>query len=116
MYGVVLIGHGGPDMLEWRDDLVRPAPLAGEVLIKVAAAGVNNTDINTRVGWYSKGDNDAEDASWSGSSLQFPRVQGIDVCGHVVGVGAGVDDVMIGKRVLVEPCLVEARGEMLDPP
>lgn len=115
MFGVVLVGHGGPEKLMWRDDLPRPVPLAGEVLIKVAAAGVNNTDINTRVGWYSKGDNDADDASWSGSPLQFPRVQGIDVCGHVVGVGAGVDDAMIGKRVLVEPCLTEAQGEMREP-
>lgn len=115
MYGVVLVGHGGPEKLVWRDDLVRPVPLAGEVLIKVAAAGVNNTDINTRVGWYSKGDNDADDASWSGSPLQFPRVQGIDVCGHVVGAGPGVDPAIVGKRVLVEPCLTEARGQMLSP-
>ena len=31
-----------------------PRPKPGEVLINVAAAGVNNTDINTRIGWYSK--------------------------------------------------------------
>ena len=115
MFGVVLVGHGGPDMLAWRDDLPRPVPLAGEVLIKVAAAGVNNTDINTRVGWYSKGENNADDASWSGNPLQFPRVQGIDVCGEITGVGEGVDANMMGKRVLVEPCLVEARGQMQNP-
>ena len=63
MFGIALTGHGGPECLVWRDDLPRPSPKAGEVLIAVAAAGVNNTDINTRVGWYSKGDNDVGDAS-----------------------------------------------------
>ncbi|MEO0905241.1 MAG: alcohol dehydrogenase catalytic domain-containing protein, partial [Pseudomonadota bacterium] len=116
MCGIALTGHGGPECLEWREDLPRPAPMAGEVLIRVAAAGVNNTDINTRVGWYSKGDNDADDASWTGEPLRFPRIQGIDVCGHVAAVGAGVDPAMIGARVLVEPCLIEAKGKMLTRP
>ncbi len=116
MFGVALTGHGGPETLVWRDDLPRPHPQTGEVLIAVAAAGVNNTDINTRVGWYSKGDHDADDASWTGVPLRFPRIQGIDVCGHVVAVGAGVDPARIGERVLVEPCLVEAGGALRDPP
>lgn len=116
MCGVVLTGHGGPECLEWRTDLPRPAPKAGEVLIAVAAAGVNNTDINTRVGWYSKGDNAAQDAGWSGAPLQFPRVQGIDVCGYIVAVGAGVDPARIGARVLVEPCLLEVAGQTLPQP
>ena len=61
MSGSVLTGHGGPEMLEWREDIPLPAPAKGDVLIEVAAAGVNNTDINTRIGWYSKGEA-AEDA------------------------------------------------------
>lgn len=116
MHGVALTGHGGPECLVWREDLPRPVPMTGEVLIRVAAAGVNNTDINTRVGWYSKGDNDAADAGWTGEALHLPRIQGIDVCGHIVAVGADVDSARIGERVLVEPCLTEARGEMRDPP
>ena len=116
MVGVALMGHGGPECLVWREDLPRPVPKPGEVLIKVAAAGVNNTDINLRVGWYSKGDNDAEDAGWAGNALTFPHIQGIDVCGHIVAVGDGVDRARIGERVLVEPCLREAGGEMRDPP
>ncbi|MCK0096136.1 alcohol dehydrogenase family protein [Yoonia sp. F2084L] len=116
MCGVALTGHGGPEVLAWREDLPRPVPMAGEVLIRVAAAGVNNTDINTRVGWYSKGDNDAGDASWTGMPLRFPRIQGIDACGSIVAVGEGVDPSRIGQRVLVEPCLIEARGRMLDQP
>lgn len=110
------MGHGGPECLVWRDDLPKPAPARGEVLIAVAAAGVNNTDINLRVGWYSKGDGDAADAGWAGDALTFPHIQGIDLCGRIVAMGEGVDPARIGERVLVEPCLREARGALRDPP
>ena len=84
MCGVLLKGHGGPELLEYCCDLPVPRPGRGDVLVRVAAAGVNNTDINTRTAWYSKGDQDAEDASWSGEALRFPRIQGADVCGEIV--------------------------------
>lgn len=114
MYGVVLTGHGGPEKLEWREDLPVPKPGAGDVVIRVGAAGVNNTDINTRVAWYSKGDGDDSDATWSGQPLSFPRIQGIDACGTIVTVGDGVDERRLGERVLIEPCLREADGRQLD--
>ena len=50
MHAVVLTGHGGLDKLEYRTDVIVPVPQANEVLVRVAAAGVNNTDINTRIG------------------------------------------------------------------
>ena len=53
MSGVYLTRHGGPEALEWRENIPMPIPGPGEVLVKVLAAGVNNTDINTREGWYS---------------------------------------------------------------
>lgn len=119
MTAVLLTGHGGLDKLEYRNDAPTPDPGAGEVLIRVAAAGVNNTDINTRIGWYSKAVTsdtetggaegfdtvDDEDASWSGVPLTFPRIQGADVCGHVVAVGEGVDPARIGERVIVRNML-----------
>jgi NADPH:quinone reductase-like Zn-dependent oxidoreductase len=54
MRGVWLIGHGDMDMLDIRQDI--PVPVAGtrDVLVRVASAGINNTDINTRMAWYSK--------------------------------------------------------------
>ncbi|MCZ4305962.1 alcohol dehydrogenase family protein [Zoogloeaceae bacterium G21618-S1] len=112
MRGVQLIGHGGMEMLKVSTDLPVPTPAPGEVLIRVSAAGVNNTDINTRIGWYSKHDNAADDAGWTGEALALPRIQGADVCGHIVAVGDGVDASRIGQRVLVEPCLREAGGEV----
>ncbi len=119
MRGAVLTGHGGPEVLVVRDDVRVPAPDAGEVLIEVAACGVNNTDINTRVGWYSRsvvggtsGDGFAEarenDSTWGGSGLIFPRIQGADPCGRVVVVGSGVDRGLIGSRVVVDPWIRDA--------
>ncbi|QLL66247.1 zinc-binding dehydrogenase (plasmid) [Sinorhizobium mexicanum] len=119
MKGVVLVGHGGFDKLEFRTDLPVPTPAAGEVLIRVSAASVNNTDINTRIGWYSKAvtsgtDSGArqgfasaqnDDASWSGVPLVFPRIQGADCCGHIAAVGEGVSPDRIGERVIVRNLL-----------
>lgn len=116
MCGVVLNGHGGTDMLKWREDLPIPVPGRHDVIVRVSAAGVNNTDINTRTAWYSKGDSNVEDATWSGAPLTFPRIQGADVCGHIAAVGGAVDKDRIGERVLIEPCLREADGAVLDVP
>lgn len=116
MSGVVLTGHGDFDKLEYRTDLAVPQPKAYEVLIKVAAAGLNNTDINTRLAWYSKGDNDADDATWNGGSLTFPRVQGADVCGTIVAVGEQISAERIGERVLISPCLWTINGKRLARP
>ncbi|WP_163131020.1 alcohol dehydrogenase family protein [Agarivorans sp. Alg241-V36] len=109
MCAVQMTGHGDTDKLSYRTDIALPNIGAREVLVKVAAAGVNNTDINTRIGWYSKSD-DAEDASWSSEALQFPRIQGADVCGYIVAVGEQVDASRVGERVLIEPCLREVNG------
>ena len=115
MRAVLLTGHGGYDKLECRDDVPVPTPGPNDVLIRVAAAGINNTDINTRIGWYSKsvaeatdvgaasGIEGAGDDGWSGAAFQFPRIQGADACGHIVAVGDDVDPARIGERVLVEP-------------
>ncbi|MDH3450769.1 MAG: alcohol dehydrogenase, partial [Gammaproteobacteria bacterium] len=52
MKAVVTTGNGGYDRLDYRDVPI-PRPGAGELLLRVLAAGVNNTEINTRLGWYS---------------------------------------------------------------
>lgn len=48
MRAVVLTGHGGLDKLEYHEDWPVPVPGDGDVLIRVSACGLNNTDINTR--------------------------------------------------------------------
>lgn len=116
MSGVVLNGHGGFDKLEYREDLEVPTPKENEVLVRVLAAGVNNTDINTRIGWYSKNNNSSQDASWGGNAMEFPRIQGADVCGEIVAVGSSIDSKRVGERVLIEPCLSEVNGKVLETP
>jgi len=116
MKGVWLTGHGELDKLDVRNDIPVPKLTANDVLIRVGAAAVNNTDINTRTAWYSKGDATAKDASWAGIAIDFPRVQGIDVCGHIVAAGKNVSNNRIGERVLVEPCLREVKGKALSKP
>ena len=53
MFGVYLTRHGGPDALEWSDDIPVPVPSTEQVLVQVLAAGVNNTNINIRISWCS---------------------------------------------------------------
>jgi NADPH:quinone reductase-like Zn-dependent oxidoreductase len=116
MRGVWLIGHGDMDKLDIRQDIPVPVPGPREVLVSVAAAGVNNTDINTRIAWYSKKEGASDDAGWSGQPLKFPRIQGADVCGRIVAVGPNVNTDRIGERVLIEPCIREANGQDLEKP
>ena len=100
MRAVHLTRHGGLDALVVVDDAPTPQPRAGEVLVRVLACALNNTDINTRVGWYAQDEDD--DGAWGGA-LAFPVIQGADVCGEVAAVGDGVDAGRIGERVLVDP-------------
>jgi NADPH:quinone reductase-like Zn-dependent oxidoreductase len=116
MKGLHLTGHGEMDQLEFKNDIPMPASGPRDVLIKVGAAGINNTDINTRIGWYSKTEGNSSDASWSGNTIEFPRIQGADVCGTIVAVGEQVDSELLGTRVLVEPCITEANGSKLEQP
>jgi NADPH:quinone reductase-like Zn-dependent oxidoreductase len=100
MIGVQLIGHGGPENLVYNEAIAVPQPGPQDVLIRVTAAGINNTDINTRTGWYSKIGN-ADDAGWTGSPLHLPRIQGADGSGRIVATGENVPASRVGERVIV---------------
>ena len=102
MHAVILTGHGGIEKLEYKTDIDVPIPKDDEVLISVKGAGINNTDINTRIGWYSKSSKkNFDDGSWSGNPLNFPIIQGADICGNIVAVGSKVDQSRIDDRVIV---------------
>ncbi|WP_205910118.1 alcohol dehydrogenase family protein [Rhizobium rhizophilum] len=115
MQAVVTTATGGDDKLCFTT-VPFPVPGKGEVLLKVLAAGVNNTDINTRLGWYAASvstgtQGAAEDATASrpdggwGKPTPFPLIQGTDCCGEVVSVGPAGDSSIIGSRVLVRACM-----------
>lgn len=85
MRAVALKGHGGPEVLAVeRQPLPTPGP--GQVLIQVAAAGVNRPDIAQREGRYPV----PADAS---------PIPGLEVAGEVVALGDGVTDLSLGDAV-----------------
>ncbi|WP_078084227.1 NAD(P)H-quinone oxidoreductase [Microbulbifer mangrovi] len=77
--------HGGPEKLVVTEG-DKPTPEAGEVLIRVAAAGVNRPDIVQRAGFYPPP---------PGAS----PILGLEVAGEVAAVGPGVERYVVGDRV-----------------
>jgi NADPH:quinone reductase-like Zn-dependent oxidoreductase len=117
MTAVVTRGQGGFEMLDVCEVPI-PEPASSEVRLRVLAAGINNTEINTRLGWYSSSVTGATDdvvgsvgaggqridGGWN-ATTPFPLIQGTDCCGAVDAVGDGVDPSLVGARVLVRPCM-----------
>ncbi|MFT5701801.1 MAG: NADPH:quinone reductase-like Zn-dependent oxidoreductase [Desulforhopalus sp.] len=127
MKAIVTTGNGGYEKLEYRDVPV-PTLAPGEVLLQVLAAGVNNTEINTRLGWYSsavKAGTEAlterereeaktkADGGWN-EATPFPFIQGTDCCGRIVAVAPGGDKSSIGLRVLIRSCIRSSGWDSLD--
>lgn len=86
MKAVVIAGKGGPDVLQLRD-VPLPQPGPGEVLIKVAAAGVNRPDVLQRQGSYPPPKGHSE-------------LPGLEVSGVVAALGNGVQRFALGEPVL----------------
>lgn len=118
MKAVVTTGNGGYDKLVYRDVPV-PVPGPGEVLVQVLAAGINNTEINTRLGWYSSSVTTSTavaaqtkqsevvaraDGGWN-EATPFPFIQGTDCCGRVVAAGSKADGALLGQRILIRACM-----------
>jgi alcohol dehydrogenase len=92
MRAVLTSAHGGREVLEFRGDFPDPVPQEGEVVVRVAATGVNYHDIFTRRGMQ-------------GVSIQFPIIVGSDIAGVVDELGPGADARLLGRRVLIDPIL-----------
>ncbi len=86
MRAVVITKHGGPGVLEVREQ-PDPSIGPGEVRIAVAACGVNFADVMARIGVYP----DAPDT---------PCVVGYEVAGTILELGEGVEDFSHGQRVM----------------
>jgi NADPH:quinone reductase-like Zn-dependent oxidoreductase len=124
MRAVLLTGFGGIDKLEYREDVPVPKPGHAEILIKVGACGLNNTDINARTRWYGrdvntslseefgltgaenvKGVETKQQKAWTDESIDFPRIQGAAVAGKIVALGEAVSSHQVGQRVIVDPSI-----------
>jgi NADPH:quinone reductase-like Zn-dependent oxidoreductase len=113
MKAVLLTGHGGLEKLVYREDVDDPVPGPADVVVRVAAAGVNNTDVWTREGAYGTQDDPSSVNGWRREPLSFPIIQGADITGTIVAVGHDVSPDRVGERVLVDPALYAADGEGL---
>ena len=104
MKAALLTGHGGSEKLIYVEDHPTPQPGPGEVLIRVGACAVNNTDIWVREAAYGSHEDPSAASTWrrDGPPLKFPRIQGADSAGTIVAVGANVEESRVGERVLVD--------------
>ncbi len=129
MKAVVTTGNGGYEKLEYKDVPV-PRIAGHEVLVEVLAAGVNNTEINTRLGWYSSKVTDGtqelsagekqkqvagalKDGGWN-ESTPFPLIQGTDCCGRIAAVASKEDEYLLGSRILIRPCIRTSGWDSLE--
>lgn len=88
MYAMVLNRVGGPEVFEYAE-VTTPEPQAGEVLIRIACAGINPADWKDRQGHLQQY-----------YTYQFPYIVGFDAAGIVERVGAGVTEFAVGDRVI----------------
>ena len=83
MHAIQITETGGPEVMKWTE-LPTPAPGAGEILVRIEAAGVNFIDVYFRKGTYK---------------MPLPAVLGAEAAGVVEKVGPGVTTVKPGERV-----------------
>jgi NADPH:quinone reductase-like Zn-dependent oxidoreductase len=89
MEAVILPTFGAPNVLRL-EDVATPEPAADEVLVRVAACGLNNLDVQLRAGRFLP-------------NLSLPHILGAEPAGEIAGLGNGVDGWEVGDRVVVPP-------------
>ncbi|SDX42257.1 zinc-binding dehydrogenase [Salimicrobium album] len=98
MKAVQVTGYGDVDKLEVREVPV-PEPGKGEVLVKIKACAINNTEIWMREGAYGSGG----ESGWRPEGVDFPRIPGSDITGEIVALGSDVPQSMDGRNVVLFP-------------
>lgn len=93
MKAIQVSQFGGPEVLQFVE-LPTPQPAAGQVLIKVAAAGINYADVLRRQNTYV-------------FPTELPLLPGFEVVGTVQALGEGVSTLAVGQRVMA---MVEQGG------
>jgi len=83
MQGIQVTNVGGPEVLVWTE-IPDPTPGPDEIVVKVAAAGLNYIDTYHRTGLYP---------------MEAPFTPGLEGAGTVVAVGSGVTDTAVGDTV-----------------
>jgi NADPH:quinone reductase-like Zn-dependent oxidoreductase len=88
----VFYQHGGPEVLQYREDISISQPAPDEVLVKVRYAALNRLDDFVRTGWR-------------GLDLVFPHILGSDLSGTIAALGERVTGWQEGQRVVANPTL-----------
>ena len=94
MHAIQVTEHGGPEVMQWIE-LETPAPIKGEVLVRLEAAGVNFIDVYFRTGAYP---------------AELPGIPGLEGAGVVEAVGPDVTTLGIGDRVAWSDRVGASRG------
>jgi NADPH:quinone reductase-like Zn-dependent oxidoreductase len=81
--------HGDPSVLRV-EDVPKPAPGPGQVLVRVLGVSLNHLDL-----WVRRG--------MPGFPVAFPRILGCDGTGEVAALGSGVTGLAVGDKVVIEP-------------
>ncbi len=92
MRAVVFYQHGGPEVLQYRQDVRVPQPRPDEVLVKVRYAALNRLDDVVRTGWR-------------GLDRAMPHILGSDFSGAIAALGREVSGWAVGQRVVANPTL-----------
>ena len=92
MRAIAFYRHGGPDVLEYREDIPIPDPGPGEMRVRVRYAALNRLDDFVRTGWR-------------GLDLAFPHILGADFSGTIAALGPGVTGWAEGQRVVANPTI-----------
>ncbi len=92
MRAFVFYQHGGPEVLQYREDLPIPQIAPDEVLVRVRYAALNRLDDFVRAGWR-------------GLDLAFPHVLGADFSGEISATGSAVIGWNVGQAVVANPGL-----------
>ncbi len=98
MKAIRVAQHGGPEVLKL-EEVPDPVPAAGQVRIRVRAAGVNPVDTYIRAGQQ-------------GYAATLPYTPGMDAAGVVDAVGEGVTQVAVGDRVYTNLAFSGAYAEL----
>ncbi|KKS39632.1 MAG: NADPH:quinone reductase Zn-dependent oxidoreductase [Candidatus Gottesmanbacteria bacterium GW2011_GWA1_42_26] len=88
MKAVQVNAYGGPEVLEFKENISTPVPQKGQVLVEVHAVGLNPFDLKVLSGAYQKM-----------IPLQFPMTFGGDLAGIITELGEGVSDLKVGDQV-----------------
>lgn len=107
MRAALLTGYGGPDVLQVGEAPVPAFAPHNEVLVKVAAAGLNPFEAKLRRGWLAPM-----------FPLDFPKILGCDVAGTIAAKGFDVSEFEVGDRVwgLVDAMRPGTYGEYVAAP